>query len=708
MDRKYKLVCFTETNNEIRKQNLDRFIKNIFKYVNTLIVHDHNSTDGTYELLSTYTEFVYRTSNFNESVLNNFDTDYILYLNPDETFPENLDKNSLLDLCTKMDQNNHDSVLFKIVKIWNSKTWALKDDINEIKLKRRGSNNNNLYREDEIVIINYCQENYKKLAYRYFRDKIKDCLTKPELYKFLADPEAEPYNHSIEDMFNHISCYKDLVLKPDVSFICIIEESDNFLNFYQNFLLMTNLHDNLSNKEFFFVFANNLSNNKQLYFKCNRIPHYIYNDVSNLAGIYKWAALKAEADYIMFLDCRMMFTKNWFNNLFPALRIDNSVWTHVISHHGKDFPFKNFLTRKMDFINNTVLKKEIVKSSILVYQPSLPFNMSAPDLNRNMFIICNDYISGRNGEKVLWQYLVELAPNNYGVDMDNVKPKSRSSFEGEAADFIEKYYNHTGILLQNASFLGNIRTGAFKICYLQDNFRKMKYDLVEQENNLKNCNLVITNSVSNAASYLEYDCTIVPIGVDEELFKPMGNKLELRRKYDFDRFNKIGIFVGEFTNIKGWSEIKNIIDSHQEIFWIVVSKNVNDHYNKSNSKTFNKINQHILSELLNCADFYILGSPVETLCLAAIEACLCDIPVIMHNTGIFYEFDQEAKNKVGIITDNFEDALSKIYNKINSNEFSPRNVMINKELTNKTVMKKWERALQKIQLKLDNRQYYKN
>jgi len=46
---------------------------------------------------------------------------------------------------------------------------------------------------------------------------------------------------------------------------------------------------------------------------------------------------------------------------------------------------------------------------------------------------------------------------------------------------------------------------------------------------------------------------------------------------------------------------------------------------------FSQVSQEILSELINCANFFILGSKVETQCLAAIEAALCDVPIIMRD-----------------------------------------------------------------------------
>jgi len=138
---------------------------------------------------------------------------------------------------------------------------------------------------------------------------------------------------------------------------------------------------------------------------------------------------------------------------------------------------------------------------------------------------------------------------------------------------------------------------------------------------------------------------------------------------------KIGIFVGSFTEVKGWSLMKKIIERHSEIFWILVTKHENESYSSNNSKVYNKIDQHLLVKLLNCSDFFILPSPSETQCLAAIEANLCNIPVIMYNTGYITNLTEEEKSMIGVVTNDFNE---NDIHKVAYTKFEPRNVIFNK------------------------------
>ena len=517
-----------------------------------------------------------------------------------------------------------------------------------------------------------------------------------------------------------MSTYGRHIFKPNISFICLINENKN-INikqlrfFYEQFLKYTNIKNN----EFFFITAEGNNHKIKEYLNCNRIQYYCTDD-NPIISIYDFSSKKAKEDYLVFLNIALAFSHNWFENL--RLRDNICVSSKVIEtefgHEIREFNeigFNNYAERiAQDAVENGKLsfpllikKIDVPKLNSIVYkfhfENTNEDNISDRVLkNENVLIICNDYITGRNNEKVLWNYLIELSPNNYGVDMDNVRPSCRDLFESEASQYIREKYPDTAIVLQNASFMGNITTNAFKICYLQDNFRKMGYDLGQQETNLRNSDCIIANSLSIAESYADYNCEIVPIGVDEEVFRPL-NKMEMKIKHQLAKYSKIGIFVGEFTEIKGWPLIRCLIKKHHEIYFIIVSKSLQDHHNTNNSRTYNKISHAMLAELLNCADFFILGSPIETLCLAAVEACLCNIPVIMHNTGIFYEFTDEEKQNVGIITDDFESALHEIYNR----NFNPRETIIKKELTTKSVMNKWRQVLSRIQLNIDSQRLYK-
>ena len=112
----------------------------------------------------------------------------------------------------------------------------------------------------------------------------------------------------------------------------------------------------------------------------------------------------------------------------------------------------------------------------------------------------------------------------------------------------------------------------------------------------------------------------------------------------------------------------------------------------ANVKVYSRISQELLAKLYNCADFFILGSPVETYCLAAVEACLCNVPVIMHNVGVFNDFTPTERTAVGIFDMNFIQAISAIQQA----QFSPRETVLAKKRTINDTMLKWQMLLAQI------------
>jgi hypothetical protein len=305
--------------------------------------------------------------------------------------------------------------------------------------------------------------------------------------------------------------------------------------------------------------------------------------------------------------------------------------------------------------------------------------------------ICNDLVTGTMGEKVLWDYLLENIPGSYGVDFRIV---GENNFSKKAKKYIIQKHADTKIIIQNASFIDSIDKDVHTIAFLQDDLRSMGRQSAQQELNLKLAHKIVTNSYQTAAVYRDYPCEIIPVGLDDNLFKPQ-DKSFLRKKHGFKE-QKTGIFVGDFSEVKGWPIVKRCIEKYADIQWILVTKK-NEGYSHPRAKVYKRIDQKLLAELLNCADFFIIGSPVETQCLAAIEACLCDVPVVMKNVGLFKDLKEEEKKKVGIIGDDLEYGVENIM----KNKYSPRKVMVSKGLTIKGSMTKWQELIERSVLNVN-------
>ena len=312
--------------------------------------------------------------------------------------------------------------------------------------------------------------------------------------------------------------------------------------------------------------------------------------------------------------------------------------------------------------------------------------------------VCNDFIRGVNNEEVLWTYLCDKIPNAVGVDSRLLKTTNTNpQLDKLIKRHLDTLLPHPTkiIIIQNATFMGTVDPNRHTVMYLQDDLRKMGRanhpNGRQQTQNLKLAQTRVCNSRITAKSYPEYKFEIIPIGVNHELFTPIRNEL-FTPMFTPKQSKPVGIFVGALNEIKGWTEINRIIHQRQDIFFIVVSKYNDGTCKAPNSVTYNCIDQQLLVSLLNSADFFILGSPVETQCLAAMEACLCDVPVIMKPTGIFMDFDQSDRDLCGYFTNDLEGCIDKVLTAPQS-RFQPRNVMLKHDLTIDGMIRKWVELL---------------
>ena len=305
--------------------------------------------------------------------------------------------------------------------------------------------------------------------------------------------------------------------------------------------------------------------------------------------------------------------------------------------------------------------------------------------------VCNDLVTGSMGEKVLWNFLLEALPASVGVDM--YLAGTQGDYAANARNYIQAHHPEVEVIIQNATFINTVDPSRYTIAFLQDNLRSMGWASAQQEENLRRASKLVTNSLQTALSYPEFEFEIIPVGVDLELFKPL-DKGEVRKELGFAS-GRTGIFVGDFSEVKGWSKVRACIERHPEITWILVSKTEGT-FAAPNVRVYNRIAQTLLTKLLNCADFFIIGSPVETQCLAAIEACLCDVPVVMRQVGIFKDFNDEERTECGIFGEDFEAALQELPNRV----FSPRRVMIDKKLSTQDSMQKWYHLLTDVSQEL--------
>jgi glycosyltransferase involved in cell wall biosynthesis len=314
-------------------------------------------------------------------------------------------------------------------------------------------------------------------------------------------------------------------------------------------------------------------------------------------------------------------------------------------------------------------------------------------------VLVNDYLTGRLGEKkVLWNYMSDYIENLKSIDIDIIsrdnKYNNNISFEENVKNYIENNYQDCKLIIQNGSWFNLIQYNCPKIILIQDNLRKMNRISYIQENNFKNADYIVSNSNEVDDYYNERKLIQIPLGVDSNVFNIIPNKELLRIEMNLPIHNyfKFGIFVGSFTDTKGWGVMVDIINRRKDIYWLLITKHDYEHFSSHNSRVYKKIDQELLVKLLNCSDFFILPSPSETQCLSAIEANLCGVPTIMRNTGYFTNLNIGEINNIGIVSDTFSD---EDINKIYTTHFNPRNIIIHK-FSIYSMIEKWKALINSI------------
>jgi glycosyltransferase involved in cell wall biosynthesis len=311
--------------------------------------------------------------------------------------------------------------------------------------------------------------------------------------------------------------------------------------------------------------------------------------------------------------------------------------------------------------------------------------------DRPLVAVCNDLVTGTMGERVLWDFLLEGLPSTVGVDIRVVG--TDGPYASLAREYIAKNRAEVAVLIQNATFIDTVDPALYTVAFLQDNLRAMGRDSSQQEKTLSAARIAVTNSLLTALSYPEYDFEIIPVGVDSQLFRPM-DKSDCRAMNGLGP-ERIGIFVGAFDEVKGWPAVRQCIETFPEITWLLVTKKA-ESFEAANARTYSRVPQDTLVTLLNSADFFILGSPVETQCLAAIEACLCDVPVVMRNTGVFSELTDDERQQAGV----FGNDLVRGVRSVAEGSFRPRHIALSKDWTVSDSIAKWrsllERAMQEV------------
>ena len=180
------------------------------------------------------------------------------------------------------------------------------------------------------------------------------------------------------------------------------------------------------------------------------------------------------------------------------------------------------------------------------------------------------------------------------------------------------------------------------------------------------CSEILAESLNKRYKYINF--SYVNNGIDTEVFKPVANKISLRKTLNLPEQNKIFIWVGSFLDRKNPLLLVNTIKelNNPNLFFVFCGDGKLLPAIKEETEGFKNViftgNVDNISEYLQASDFYISTSLSEGLPMAVIEAMACGLPCVLSNipqhkivmkkdVGYTYNIDniKELMNKINII-----------------------------------------------------------
>ncbi len=301
--------------------------------------------------------------------------------------------------------------------------------------------------------------------------------------------------------------------------------------------------------------------------------------------------------------------------------------------------------------------------------------------------IANDQFTGINGESTLWNYLID------GLKKDGIKVREWKIRPSQAPFYFLLIvrlceFPLPRLVFSNSSYSPRLIGGFRKFVLTQDLLRSRKLSRMQAKARSK-ADVEITNAEDfineKFAAPHQY---LLPLPVSSKWFeRPVPPRNETPQS---------AIFIGAFNETKGWNMVKTFILNHPEIFFTIVSKYSHDeHFLNSevgpNWKIFRCLSDEALMTLIDESDFFLLGSPYETQCLAAIECASRDRPVLMPPTGVLAKFPIQSREKIGIFENDLEEGYRKLVTSFEL--FSPKNELLKSGLDHDSLLREWIRIL---------------
>lgn len=119
---------------------------------------------------------------------------------------------------------------------------------------------------------------------------------------------------------------------------------------------------------------------------------------------------------------------------------------------------------------------------------------------------------------------------------------------------------------------------------------------------------------------------ILPIGVNTDLFKPLSDdeKYKLKVKYNVPPDKEIGFWCGTSHRMKGLPNLQKYAKENPNIYWILVWYPTIGSFD-GNGQQHALVNQQVMAELMNCADFQLSVSMLRPYYIIEYEGMACNL-----------------------------------------------------------------------------------
>lgn len=342
-----------------------------------------------------------------------------------------------------------------------------------------------------------------------------------------------------------------------------------------------------------------------------------------------------------------------------------------------------------------VIHKTVFDSIAYHFQAGERRSKSKKQKKKSGFAIINDSIIGINGEKVLWGYLAERL-ESMGAKVSLVSSKLaygrlNSLFSPVRLWFKTlKAYRRSGaprVAFSNATYALSSPGRSRKVVFRQDYPGDMLNRWI-QRFNIFHSDAVYANDPEFVESKHRRNSKWIPVPLAEMWWTqaPKPAHASLLRKV---------IFVGSFSDTKGWPILSELVRKRGDVEWTLVSKYRDDQHGLgsptgNNWTVFRTLPQAKLKELVAASDLLIVASPYETQCLAALEALSQDTPVLTTQTGFLGGFPLGV-HEFGVVSDNlsrdFDLALASL------GTFRPREFLKSLDLIGERSWGNWDSSL---------------